>query len=97
MSLQTKLHFMFSVAQALRYLRDYGIVHLDLKPENVMTYCNMLIKLIDFGESYHPDACDKSKLVHKQTTRLDLPSHIVVQKYLAALLLLLSQMYFQWE
>lgn len=45
---------MFSLVQALRYLRDYKIVHLDLKPQNIMLYANYLVKLVDFGESYHP-------------------------------------------
>ena len=50
----TKLVILYSLGQALRYLRDYKIVHLDLKPTNVMMYCNYFIKLIDFGEAYHP-------------------------------------------
>jgi serine/threonine protein kinase len=54
-SLLTKLYLAFSILQGLRYIRDYHIVHLDLKPNNVMIYCNMLIKLIDFGEAYHPE------------------------------------------
>lgn len=32
-------------------------MHLDLKPNNIMIFCNMLVKLIDFGESYHPEVC----------------------------------------
>jgi len=53
---------MFSIIQSLRYIRDFKIVHLDVKPSNIMIYCNLLIKLIDFGESYHPEVCKKSTL-----------------------------------
>jgi serine/threonine protein kinase len=56
-SLTTKVYLMFMLVQALRCLKDYGVVHLDLKPSNILIYCNLYIKLIDFGESYHPDIC----------------------------------------
>jgi serine/threonine protein kinase len=59
LSLQTKLSYMFSIAQSMRYLREFNVVHLDLKPSNILMYHNMLVKIIDFGESYHPDICDK--------------------------------------
>lgn len=59
---ETKLFFLFEVVIALRFLRDNGIVHIDLKPENVLVKIvgdakqnvHYLIKLIDFGESYSP-------------------------------------------
>ncbi len=54
MSYQTKLYFGYIIAQSLRYLTEYKIVHLDLKPSNIMLSKLMIIKLIDFGESFHP-------------------------------------------
>jgi serine/threonine protein kinase len=57
---ETKLFFLFMVIIALRFLRDNSIVHIDLKPENLLMKIvgdgkqsvHYLIKLIDFGESY---------------------------------------------
>lgn len=43
------------ISQSLRYLSEYKIAHLDLKPTNIMTNRKLTIKLIDFGESYHPE------------------------------------------
>ena len=54
---ETKLFFLFMVVIALRFLRDNSIVHIDLKPENVLIKIvgdgrqsvHYLVKLIDFG------------------------------------------------
>lgn len=54
-SYQTKIYLGYIIAQSLRYLQEYQIAHLDLKPSNIMLCKKMMVKLIDFGESYHPD------------------------------------------
>lgn len=48
-SLQTKLLLLISLLQGLRSLGRYDVVHLDLKPNNVMLNPNLQIKLLDFG------------------------------------------------
>lgn len=56
MSLQSKLTFLYQTAMGLRFLRDNGIVHLDIKPQNILfkivsdNYTNFpTVRIIDFG------------------------------------------------
>ena len=44
------------ICDALDYMHKHGIVHHDLKPENVMVGANDQIKLIDFGIAMKEDA-----------------------------------------
>lgn len=48
-SYQTKIYFGYIISLGLKYLQDYQITHLDLKPSNIMLYKKMMIKIIDFG------------------------------------------------
>jgi serine/threonine protein kinase len=52
-SFLTKIHLSLLIVSALQILRNSGIVHLDLKPSNIIVGKRMIIKLIDFGESYN--------------------------------------------
>lgn len=54
-SLLTKLYLLYSVTTALRHLDSYKIVHLDIKPNNVMIAPGLQVKIIDFGEAFHPN------------------------------------------
>lgn len=61
-SLFTKMYILFMIVQGVRFLKQNAIVHLDLKPNNIMISKLMMIKIIDYGESYHPNVCQNSKL-----------------------------------
>lgn len=49
---------MFPVLDALEYLHTKGIVHLDVKPSNVMVENGCNIRLMDLGIAYAPDALE---------------------------------------
>lgn len=60
MSLETKLIILKYLAQGLKFLKDQGIYHLDIKPSNVL-FGSTHVKITDFGESYHRDVCARGK------------------------------------
>jgi serine/threonine protein kinase len=51
-SINSKLYILINILQALRLIKDYKVVHMDLHPSNVLVNSNYITNLIDFGESY---------------------------------------------
>lgn len=49
---------MYPVLEALEYLHDKDIVHLDVKPSNIMVENGYNIRLMDLGIAYAPDALE---------------------------------------
>lgn len=48
------MHIFIHIANALNFLEKQQVVHMDLSSHNVMISRDLLVKLIDFGEAYHP-------------------------------------------
>lgn len=48
---QTILNYCKQISEGMIYLHSQGILHLDLKPENIMLGPDYSIRIIDFGES----------------------------------------------
>ena len=55
LSMGTKLSWLYQLAHALVYLQKNKIVHVDLKPSNVVVAKNFFMKVIDFAESLVKD------------------------------------------
>lgn len=47
----TKLKFLKSAIQGLRFLRDIDIIHKDIKLENILISKDLGVKITDYGES----------------------------------------------
>ncbi|GJP79437.1 hypothetical protein CLOP_g9672 [Closterium sp. NIES-67] len=49
LTLRQRLDVLIGVAKGLHYLYDFGIVHCDIKPANILLDAKMQAKIADFG------------------------------------------------
>jgi serine/threonine protein kinase len=62
LSLRSKLFLLFHLVHGVRFLIGREIVHLDLKPANVVVCKQLIPKIVDFGSAYHRELCPKGNV-----------------------------------
>lgn len=62
LSFSSKIYLLINILQALRLIKDYNVVHMDISPSNILVNSNYITQLIDFGESYHKRVCGRGNL-----------------------------------
>ncbi len=62
MTVEDVLNVSIQVSNALGYAHQHGVVHRDVKPENIMVLDNMLVKIADFGIAKVPDSMVKTRV-----------------------------------
>jgi predicted ATPase/tRNA A-37 threonylcarbamoyl transferase component Bud32 len=53
-----QIEFLIKILQALRYLHRRGVLHRDLKPDNVLVFDNSQVKVLDFGLSVQSEMAE---------------------------------------
>ena len=88
-SFSTYLYIMVNVMEGLRFIGSHNIVHMNLSMKNILIYNNLMIKLIDFGESYHKDVpTSKSNffIIQKSNMALLSLTHFLKDSHITSIL-----------
>jgi serine/threonine protein kinase/tetratricopeptide (TPR) repeat protein len=76
MSLEQFLGIAVQCAQALVAAHGHGIVHCDIKPENIMLTPDGQVKILDFGVAKHLPRSDQSTTVDRSGTLSGTPAYM---------------------
>ena len=66
------------LCEAVQYLHDEGVIHRDLKPQNVMIGCNGTIRLLDFGLAVGADS--RRVTFHGLTPAMGTPEYMAPEQ-----------------
>jgi serine/threonine protein kinase/tetratricopeptide (TPR) repeat protein len=76
MSLEQFFELAMQCAEALVAAHERGIVHCDIKPENIMVTTNGQVKILDFGVAKHLPRSDQSSTVDRSGTVGGTPAYM---------------------
>jgi serine/threonine protein kinase/tetratricopeptide (TPR) repeat protein len=76
MSLEEFFAIATQCAEALSAAHDRGIVHCDIKPENIMLTSTGQVKVLDFGVAKHLPRSDQSSTVDRSGTMAGTPAYM---------------------
>src|SRR5437667_456481 len=79
MSLEQFFELAMQCAEALMAAHERGIVHCDIKPENIMVTTNGQVKVLDFGVAKHLPRSDQSSTVDRSGTVGGTPAYMSPQ------------------
>ncbi|CAD8183677.1 unnamed protein product [Paramecium pentaurelia] len=65
LSLSSKIFIAHSIAMGLRYCHQYDIIHMDIKPANILISKSLIAKITDFGEAIHNNGKEQFQSVGK--------------------------------
>ena len=85
MTLEEFLGIAIQCAEALAAAHERGIVHCDIKPENIMLTTSGQVKILDFGVAKHLPSSDQSSTIDRSGTVSGTPAYMAPEVLLEGL------------